>query len=162
MDSPGRAVSAVGNCLFLLILSFTGCARFHSLPISPEETAQSFESRSLTNADLQAFLAANHVDIHAKTQWDLNMLTLVAFYYQPDLAVARADFAIAQAARVTAGQRPNPSVSLAPEYDTTSPPPWIFGVNWDVPIETAGKRGHRLEQARLLSDAALTRFHCAA
>ena len=61
---------------------------------------------------------------------------------------------MAGAGRITAGERPNPSVSLTPTYDTTTPPPWILGVSFDIPIETAGKRGYRLAQARHLSDAA--------
>jgi outer membrane protein TolC len=47
-------------------------------------------------------------------------------------------------------------VSVAPNYNTTTitPSPWIVAINLDIPIETAGKRGHRLAQALHLSDAA--------
>lgn len=86
--------------------------------------------------------------------WDLQMLTLAAFCCHPSLDVARAEWRVASAGKITAGERPNPSVSFTPTYDTTTPPPWIPGVSFDIPIETAGKRGHRLAQARHLSDAA--------
>jgi outer membrane protein TolC len=78
--------------------------------------------------------------------WDFDMLTLAAFYYHPDLAVARAQWNVAQAGIQTAGGRPNPTLSLVPGYDTTHNPglsPWFPAVSFDVPIETAGKRGGR-------------------
>jgi len=63
---------------------------------------------------------------------------------------------VAQAAAVTAGERPNPSVGAEVGYNTTTktPSPWIPIVVLDIPIETAGKRGHRLAAASHLSEAA--------
>jgi outer membrane protein TolC len=137
----------------------TGCATYHSQPVSPEKTANAFDARSLGNADLKTFLKTNHVTAGI---WNLNALTLVAFYYQPALAEARAQFASAQAAEITAGERPNPTVGFSPTYDTTTPPPWIFGLTWDIPIETADKRGKRIAQAEHLSEAAKWNFISAA
>jgi outer membrane protein TolC len=51
---------------------------------------------------------------------------------------------------VTAGARPNPSLSVAPGI----PSPYLFNLDFAVPIETAGKRGHRIQSARSLEDAA--------
>jgi len=133
----------------------TGCATYHSQPISPEKTANVFDARSLGNADLKTFLETNHVAVGI---WNLNALTLVAFYYQPALVEARAQFAVAQAAEITAGERPNPTVGFSPTYDTTTTPPWILGLTWDIPIETAGKRGKRIAQAEHLSEAAKWNF----
>src|SRR5205814_4499498 len=64
---------------------------------------------------------------------------------------------VAQAGVRTAGGRPNPTLNLTPGYDFSAAnglSPWIpfFGV--DVPVETAGKRGDRLERARHLSESA--------
>jgi outer membrane protein TolC len=132
-----------------------GCATFHSQPISPEKTADTFDTRSLADENLRAFLETNHVTGDWPRQsWDLNALTLVAFYYQPTLAEARAQWAAVEATKITAGERPNPTVGFTPTYDTTAPPPWIIGVTWDIPIETAGKRGKRIAQAEHLSEAA--------
>lgn len=145
------------------ILVFAGCARFHPQSISPDQTAAAFDTRSLANPDLQAFLETNHITgPWPRCSWDLNALTLVAFYYQPALAEARAQWASVRAAQVTAGQRPNPTVGFTPTYDTTTPPPWIFGLTWDIPIETAGKRGKRIAQADHLSEAARWNFVSAA
>jgi outer membrane protein TolC len=109
----------------------------------------------LSDGNLRAFLETNHVaGDWPRQSWDLNALTLAAFYYQPALAEARAQWAAVEAAKITAGQRPNPTVGFTPTYDTTTPPPWIFGMTWDIPIETAGKRGKRIAEAEHFSEAA--------
>ena len=51
---------------------------------------------------------------------------------------------------MTAGARPNPTLSIAPGI----PSPYLFNLNLAVLIETAGKRGHRIETARSLEHAA--------
>jgi cobalt-zinc-cadmium efflux system outer membrane protein len=141
------------------IALLAGCAHFKPEPISTEATAADFEARSLTNENLRAFLETNRVVAEwPLRRWDLNALTFAAFYYQPSLAEARAQLASVRAAEVTAGERPNPSVSITPTYDTTTPPPWIFGLSWDVPLETAGKRSKRIAQAVFSSEAAKWNF----
>jgi outer membrane protein TolC len=75
--------------------------------------------------------------------------------------VARAEWRVAEAGIKTAGGRPNPTLSVAPGYDTSSsiPTPWLGTVTLDVPIETAGKRAHRIAAAEQLSSSA--RLHIA-
>jgi len=136
-----------------------GCARFHSQPLSPAETATRLESRSLDNPALKAFLEKN---LHSEltnwpaASWDFDMLTLAAFYYHPSLELARAQWAVAQGGEITAGQRPNPTLNVTPGYNTTTfaASPWLPLGYLDVPIETAGKRGHRRAQAAQLAAAA--------
>ena len=146
--------------MFSAVLTLAaGCTTYRPQPVSPEKTAAAFDARSLTNAGLRAFLETNHVTGNWPRQsWDLNALTLAAFYYQPALAEARAQWAAVEASKITAGERPNPTVGFTPTYDTTAPPPWILGVTWDIPIETAGKRGKRIAQAEHLSEAAKWSF----
>ena len=152
--------------MFFLFLLFAGCATYHPQPISPEQTAAAFDARSLTNENLRAFLETNQVAGEwPRRSWDLNALTLVAFYYQPALAEARAQWVAVQATKITAGERPNPSVSVTPGYDSQIPgnfSPWLVTLNFDVPIETAGKRGKRIAQASHLSEAARWNFVSAA
>ena len=159
-----RSMLSVECWMFSAILVLVaGCATYHPQPISSEKTAAAFDARSLTDEHLRAFLETNHVAVPGpRDVWDLKQLTLVAFHYQPALAEARAQWASAQAAKTTAGQRPNPTVGFTPTYDTTTPPPWILGVTWDIPIETAGKRGKRIAQAQNLSEAAKWNFVSAA
>src|ERR1017187_2624807 len=164
LDFVGRWMLDVRCWMFFaLILVFSGCARFHPQPISPDQTAATFDTRSLANPDLQAFLETNHITgPWPRQSWDLDALTLVAFYYQPALVEARAQWASVRSAHITAGQRPNPTVGFTPTYDTTTPPPWILGLTWDIPIETAGKRGKRIAQADHLAEAARWNFVSAA
>ncbi len=132
-----------------------GCVRFQPKPLSPVGAADQFERRTLNDERLRRFFEANHqTNAWPRKSWDLDALTLAAFYYHPDLDVVRAKWGAASAALVTAGERPNPSVSFAPTYDTTTRPPWILGLSFDIPVETAGKRGYRIALARQLSEAA--------
>jgi len=144
--------------MFVLGL-LAGCARFQPQPLSPAETAASLENRSLDNAGLKVFLERNlgrELNAWPAPQWDFEMLTLAAFYYQPSLDVARAAWAEARAGIVTAGARPNPTLGFTPQYvfNHGIEPPWVATLNLDVPIETAGKRGSRVEQAKHISESA--------
>ena len=135
----------------------SGCAHFQPRPLLPESVAAAFGARSLADSGLRTFMAENHVQApSADGTWNLKALTLVALYYQPALAEARGQLLAAQAARITAGQRPNPSISLTPAHDAVpgTPSPWIVPLALDWPIETAGKRGYRMAQARALASAA--------
>jgi outer membrane protein TolC len=89
-------------------------------------------------------------------EWDFEMLMLAAFYYHPSLEVARAQWAVAQGGEKTAGQRPNPTLTVTPTYNFTShvPSPWDPVGSIDIPIETAGKRKFRRAHAANLSEAA--------
>ncbi len=135
-----------------------GCAHFDPQPLSAQQTLAAFERRTLADPGLKAFMAANHEVAPAHGgRWGLKALTLVAFYDQPALSEARARLLAVQAARITAAERPNPSISLAPGYDRgvpDVPSPWIVPVTLDWPIETAGKRGDRIAQARHAAAAA--------
>ena len=149
-----------------LLLLTAGCVTYHPQPVSPEKSAASFDARSLTNENLRAFLETNHVTGEwPRDSWDLNGLTLAAFYYQPALAEARAQWAAVEATQITAGERPNPTVSVTPGYDSQIPgnfSPWLVSVDLDVPIETAGKRGKRIAEANHLSEAGYWNFVSAA
>src|SRR3954470_6161546 len=154
-------VKASAACLFLsgLALLFSGCQHFEPKPISAEKSAAALESRTLEATGLQEFLKRNlerELTEWPPTAWDLEMLTFAGFYYHPSLAVARAQWAVAQGGETTAGQRPNPVVTVSPSYNTTTAmaSPWLAVATLDVPIETAGKRGKRKAQAAQLSEAA--------
>ncbi|HEX7485447.1 MAG TPA: TolC family protein [Vicinamibacterales bacterium] len=137
----------------------TGCIHFQPKPVVAADTLAAFEARTLDAPGLQRFFDVNHdVAPAPSAPWNLRALTLAAFYYHPDLDVARAGSAVARAGIVTAGERPNPTASFGPGYNSTTPAglitPWILSFDFDIPIETAGKRGYRLAQARHLTDAA--------
>jgi cobalt-zinc-cadmium efflux system outer membrane protein len=152
---------------FFGIVLLAGCAHFKSQPLAPEKTATQWESRQLDDAGLKKFLEQNlghELQNWPLTNWDLNSLSLAAFYFQPSLDVARAQWRVAQAGEKTAGGRPNPTLSITPGYDTTTaiPSPWFPAVNFDLPIETAGKRGKRIAEAQQVSESARFDFISAA
>jgi len=137
----------------------TGCARYHARPISPSGTLEDFQARRLDAPALDTFLVSRgEVSEWPPHAWDLHDLTLAAFYYSPALDVARAQWAVARGGVITAGGRPNPSVSGGTGYNATTPrgevTPWIPEASLDLPIEVAGKRGIRVAAARQRSDAA--------
>ena len=145
-----------------------GCAHFEPQPLAPEKTAVQFDARRLDDSGLQKFLAQNlgrETNGLPVTNWDLPTLTLVAFYFHPSLEVVRAQWLVATAGLKTAGARPNPSVTVTPGYDSQIPgnySPWLVPVTFDVPIETAGKRGKRLAEAEKISESARWNFVSAA
>ena len=146
--------------LIALLFLIGGCVSYHPQPLLPGKTADSLESRTLDDPGLRLFLA-----IHGRKpnrwperSWDLADLTLVALYESPDLYVQRTYMDLSVAGITTAGQRPNPSLSfftalnsivIAPEETS----PWALGMLFDLPFETAGKRGIRIREARKLSEA---------
>lgn len=142
-----------------LLLGAGGCIRYRPAPLSPAGSAAEYEARSLATLGLLAFVRANEPDTAAAwppRAWGLGALTLAAFYYQPDLDLARARWAVARAGVVTAGERPNPVLGVAPGVATPGGggSPWTLGFSLDLPIETFGKRGYRISQAHRLSEAA--------
>ncbi len=137
-----------------------GCATFRPRPLAPTQTAAEFKARTLDTAGLKEFLRTNlghELASWPPKIWDFQMLRLAAFYYHPDLDVVRAKWGIAEAIVITAGEHPNPNVSFLPEYNfsaTGGISPWIVTPTLDIPIETAGKRGYRIDQAKHLFEAA--------
>lgn len=160
--SSGRGRHTAHAARGLLILACVGqlaaCTHFQPKPMSPGASIAGFESRSLETPGLRAFLEANHIAAPAPdAAWNLKALTVTAVYYQPALAEARQRLLGAQAARITADEQPNPSLSITPGYDAGVPGavhPWIVPLSFDWPIETAGKRGYRLAEAQHLAAAA--------
>ena len=152
----------------LIACLLTGCAHFESKPLAPEKTAAQFAARRLDDTGLKKFLTQNlghEPQSWPLADWDLKSLTLAAFYFHPDLEVARAQWRVAQAGTLTAGARPNPTVSGSPGYDGGIPgnySPWLIPVSFDIPIETAGKRGKRIAEAEKIAESARWSFATAA
>ncbi len=146
--------------VFFILVLMSGCASFEPRLLSPVDTTKAFEARRLDNPGLRAFIQQNikhEVEPWPPAAWDLTMLTLAAIYYHPDMDVARAEWAVARAGMTTAGGRPNPTLGTLFQYDANPAAgvsPWTLGLNFDIPIETAGKRGYRIARAGALSEAA--------
>jgi outer membrane protein TolC len=140
------------GCLAVLLASF-GCAGSEPEPFDAKKNEADFRARSLQDPGLARFIAANpeaKPDAFPPARWDLRTLTFVAFYFHPDLDLARARLAQAQAGRVTAGMWPNPVAGFELSKVTnveSGLSPWVYGVNLSVPIDTLWKRGYKIEEA---------------
>src|SRR5476651_335385 len=146
------------------IVLLAGCAHFQPQPLVPEKTAAQLDARRLDDAGLKKILEQNlghELKNWPQTNWDFPELSVVAFYFHPSLEVARAQWLVAQAGLKTAGARQNPSVTVTPVYDSQIPgnySPWLVPVTFDIPIETAGKRGKRIAEAEKISESARWNF----
>ena len=152
----------MNTVLFVVsLVLLSGCAGYHPRPLSPADTAAALERRTMDSAGLKAFLEKNirkELKPWPPRCWDFAMLNLAALYYHPDMDVARAKWGVAEAEVVSAGGRPNPRISFMGQHHSRTAgglSPWTSGFSFDIPVETAGKRGYRIRKAEHLSDAAL-------
>ena len=157
----GRLANQIGvAALALLLVLGSGCIHYRPTSLVPTRTASNLQSRTLTDAGLTTFIETNApgmVKDWPARKWDFAILTLAAFYYHPSLDVARAQWHVTQAGVKTAGGRPNPTLIVAPGYNVSALSgvnPWFPAVNFDIPIETAGKRAKRITVAEHLSESA--------
>lgn len=142
-------------CLPAAVVTWSGCAKYHPKPIVPAQIESDFKSRTLSDPGLRSYVEAN---LPKPVAWppralDLGALTLVAFYYQPELDVARAQAAVAAAGVKTAAARPNPALAVGPGYENLPSAPFLFRFNLDIPVETARKRGYRIKEAQRVTEA---------
>ena len=167
---PGFGLRQPSAALFGLVIAvslITGCAHFQPQPLVPEKSAAQFDARRLDDPGLKKFLEQNlgrELNHWPQQNWDFQKLTLVAFYFHPSLEVARPQWRVAEAGIITAGGRPNPVLSVTPTYNSSTfvPSPWAPAVNFDVPLETMGKRGKRIAAAEKVSESARYSFISAA
>lgn len=152
------------RALWIAIVGLAGCTAYHPQPIAPAQLALQFEQRSLASEALHAFVVrqtGRDVAPWPPARWNREMLTLAAFYYSPALNVARAQWDTAKAGIEVADTIPNPVLQLPFQYSTPNPgpgSPFTFGPALDIPIETAGKRGYRVDQATHVAEAAQLRL----
>ncbi|MHB1698605.1 MAG: TolC family protein [Acidobacteriaceae bacterium] len=142
----------------LCAVLLTGCAphKYHAAPISPAATAAALYSRSLDDPDFAEWMKLHgsfEPPVWPMRAWDLPALTLAAYYFNPDLDIARSNAAASDAAITTAAMKPNPSVSVGPGYQGPGGAQPIAAFDFSLPIETAGKRGYRIANATHLSAA---------
>jgi cobalt-zinc-cadmium efflux system outer membrane protein len=150
MNSTSAGILALSGSILL-----AGCAvqRYQPAPIAADATASGFQARTLADPGLQSFeesVLGHAISSWPPQTWDVQTLSLAALYFNPALDAARARLAGTQAALLTAGARPNPTLSIAPGI----PSPYLLSVDFSVPLETANKRRYRVQAARSLDQAA--------
>jgi outer membrane protein TolC len=154
-----KLAGGCGACLLAAAL-LAGCSTYRKSPLSPAKSERAFRVRSLNDPGLAAFLRARGwpgAQAWPPAKLDIADLDGVALYYNTEIALARAQLETAQAGRITAGERPNPVASIVPEYipnPDAGLAPWALAFSLDIPIETAGKRARRIEQAGFVAESA--------
>lgn len=139
--------------------SLTGCAHYAARPIDAVAVEQRFRTRSIDDPGLREFVN--------RPNWPPASLTLhdlyaIALYFNPDLDVARAKLNAARAALITAGTRPNPSLSVSGGWTNAPESPLVIDFFPALTIETRNKRGLRILEARKLAEAAQVDLFAAA
>jgi cobalt-zinc-cadmium efflux system outer membrane protein len=150
MNTIGKRIAPLASICLL-----AGCAaqRYTPAPIDAKTTASQFESRNLADTGLRSFEESNlghPASPWPPKSWDLQTLSLAALYFNPALDLSRARLATAEGGVVTASARPNPTVDFVPGV----PAPYLLTQDFLFLIETAGKRGARVQIARNLDQAA--------
>lgn len=156
-EDGGSALPLLLAALLLPLLA--ACAHVRPITLTTGQSAAAFKARSLDDPELKRFAAKSSAGF---AQWppatyDARALDVAALYFSPTLATARAKAQAAQAAIVTAGEIPNPTLSLSPQYVTNAEagiPAWVLASSLAQVIETASKRGFRVTRARYLAQAA--------
>ena len=151
----------IGASAFTLLPSL-GCTlqRYEPAPLDPAASAQRFESRTTDAPGLKQYMLEHgHPASDWPVQrWSLADLTLLAFYYRPDLEVARAQAAAARAQVAAATQRPPIGLKPVVWHHSLQPPettsPWSLGFEIEVPLGGSGRRAAIGEQYSSFADAA--------
>jgi outer membrane protein TolC len=151
-------VQAPAVVVLALALALAGCMSYVPQPLSAQRSLAAARSRSLDDPQLQAEVARHLAPGAVRPPtWTFESLAWAACRLNPDLAVARAKADAAHAGETTAGERPNPTLTLP--FEVASNPgagdsPYTVGLGLDIPIETGGKRDARIAQAAQLSRVA--------
>ena len=136
--------------IFLLsgaLVLCTCCTTYKAKPLNPNETLTAFQARSLDDPKLKLFIEeklARPVASWPLPVWDLELLTQAAFFYNPNLDVANANWEVTKASIVTAGMIPNPTFTFLPIYDASS---GGGGNNTSAIAGTSGTRGASLSKS---------------
>lgn len=146
-----RLAAALG-----LVCTALGCAHYTPAPLDPAATADAFAARRLDAPDLRDWLAAHGAGDSA---WTSASLGLVALYYQPAMARARAAWDAARAGERTAGARPQPAAEGEVGHTVSrsgTESPWIGRILGIFTLELGGKRAARIAVARARTAVAET------
>ena len=145
----------------LSILLSGGCAtyQYEARPLDSGQIAREFTDRTLADSGLKEYLAQYEYTVNQwpLAEWDINALTLAAYYFHPNLQVAIREYNKANIHMEFVNQRPNPEISIPLEYHSDTEDgksPWTIGLLFDFILERPAKRQARYDQAVAGLDAA--------
>lgn len=153
MDGCRTAV-IVGVCASSLL---SGCAGYRPRPLNAPLLENQYRTRTLAEEKLRSFVETSvggQIPSWPPQVLDLRTLSLIGYYYSPELEIARSQIAIADAGIRAAGARVNPTLGLDSGYNTNPESALLYGILPAFTIETAGKRGARILQTERQAEAA--------
>jgi outer membrane protein, heavy metal efflux system len=140
------------GALLSLVGALGGCAHYDAAPLAPARSADEFAARRLSESQLRdelTRLMPQTMTAWPPHEWDRAQLLAVALTQNPQLAVARAQIKAAQAHEITAGETPNPDLTLESEYARHDAHPWLYGIYLDWLLRPPERRRLELEIAGL-------------
>src|SRR5262245_41245050 len=155
----GLSRDAASACAFALL---AGCTQqpYVPAPIDAGSATREFDARTSDTAGLRAYMADQG---HATPEWPLPRwqlaeLTLAAFYFNPELAVARAQARAARAQVAVATQRPPIGFKPLASHHSRNPDDvssaWSLGFELELPLFPTSQREAPGNRYGALADAA--------
>ncbi len=139
-------------------LLLAACATYQPAPLDPVASAERFTARRLDTAEMRAnvaeLLPQAATEPWPPSAWNRAELLAAALSLNPKLAVARAQVKAAAAHEITAGQMPNPQLTLQSEYAHQEPHPWLYGLSIDLLLRSSTRRELDVDLARLETSTA--------
>ena len=128
---------AVLICCTPMVLAGCALQTHEPRPLDPASSQAAQLARRTDDAALREAMSRLGVDtaVWPLPSWDAPELSALALASHPDLAVARAEVSVAQAAARSARQRANPSLEVSLEHHSApgqSDSPWTIGVALDT------------------------------
>ncbi|TAM92881.1 MAG: TolC family protein [Rhodanobacteraceae bacterium] len=121
------------------------------------EQARTLASRQLDDTGLRAAEARLALPSAANEPWTPDRIIVAAWYFDPQLAQARAGATRAAADAVLAAQRANPTLELSPEKvfsGATASSPWTIGIALLLPLLHPGEAAARRDVATASTEMA--------
>ncbi|PPC93415.1 MAG: transporter [Methylotenera sp.] len=150
----------LGLAAISIVWISSGCSfqQYKEKPINTEANSSKFHNKDPASPEFQQYLLSNGYpasQLPVKS-WGLEELTYCALYFHPSLDVARAQWRAALANEPIAAERPLPAINgntARSNQANQDINPYLYGLSFDIPLETANKRSIRIENAQHLSEA---------
>lgn len=136
----------------LLCVLSSACVHYQAAPLEPQRSAQAFAARQLDEPTLRAQIMQVMPDAATDwppREWDRADLLAVALVQNPTLAVANAQARATLAHEITAGERPNPAMTLQSEYARHDSYAWLYGVAFNWLLRSPERRRLEISIAQL-------------
>ena len=146
VDAARRLVLLSGALLL------AACVHYEPKPLDAGVSAKQFASRTLDDPALREQIQTILVDSPSPwplASWNRAQLLAAALSLNPKLAIARDEVQSSLAHEITAGEMPNPDLTLQSEYAKHDPHPWLYGLGLDVLLRTPERKRLDIDQARL-------------